>query len=68
MFNCRGNTRIGNTSVTIRLEVWVKPGFREMMIDKENELFIVTEASYTYVAVDHEGLKRTFPKLETLAA
>jgi len=60
---CYGKvTRIGNTSVTIRLEVWVKPGFQEMKIDKENALFMVTEASYTYVAVDHEGRKRLLPK------
>jgi len=60
---CYGKvTRIGNTSVTIRLEVWVKPGFQEMKIDKENAFFMVTEASYTYVAVDHEGRKRLFPK------
>jgi len=60
-------TRIGNTSITIRLEVWVKPGFREATIDKEDGFFMVTEASYTYVAVDHEGRKRQFPKPETPA-
>lgn len=62
---CYGKiARIGNTSVTIRLEVWVKAGFREMKIDKENAYFMVTEASYTYVAVDHNGQKRLFPKRE----
>ena len=62
---CYGKvTRIGNTSVTIRLEVWVKPSLRGVKIDEENALFMVTEASYTYVAVDHEGRKRQFPKLE----
>lgn len=55
-------TRIGNTSITIRLEVWVKPSLREAPIDKENALYLVTEASYTYVAVDQEGRKRLFPK------
>jgi len=60
---CYGQvTRIGNTSVTIRLEVWVKPSLREMMIEKENEFFMVTEASFTYVAVDNDGRKRLFPK------
>lgn len=58
-------TRIGNTSVTIRLEVWVKPGLREMKVDNENSFFMVTEASYTYVAVDHEGRKRPLPKIGT---
>lgn len=57
---CYGKvTRIGNTSVTIRLEVWVKPGLRDNKADRANDFFMVTEASYTYVAVDHEGRKRT---------
>ena len=65
---CYGTvTRIGNTSVTIRLEVWVKPSFREISIDRENTFFMVTEASYTYVAIDHEGRKRQFTKRETSA-
>ena len=65
---CYGQvTRIGNTSVTIRLEVWVKPGFLEIKIDKEHVFSMVTEASYTYVAVDHEGRKRLFPKPDTPA-
>ena len=63
---CYGKVmRIGNTSITIRLEVWVKPGFHEINIDNENSFFMVTEASYTYVAVDHEGRKRQFRKPET---
>jgi acyl-CoA thioesterase YciA len=65
---CYGKvTRIGTTSITIRLEVWVKPVFREIRIDKEDAFSMVTEASYTYVAVDHEGRKRPFPKLATPA-
>jgi acyl-CoA thioesterase YciA len=59
---CYGKVaRIGTTSVTIRLEVWVKTGFREMKIDKSRAFFKVTEASYTYVAVDQEGHKRQIP-------
>jgi acyl-CoA thioesterase YciA len=62
---CYGNvTRIGNSSVTIRLEVWVKTGLRDMKTDTANAFFMVTEASYTYVAVDHEGRKRMIPKPE----
>jgi acyl-CoA thioesterase YciA len=62
---CYGKVaKIGITSVTIRLEVWVKTGFREMKIDKGRAFFKVTEASYTYVAVDHEGQKRLIPKPE----
>jgi acyl-CoA thioesterase YciA len=62
---CYGKViRIGNTSVTIRLEVWVKPSLRGMKNDIENVLFMVTEASYTYVAVDDEGQKRLFTQNE----
>jgi acyl-CoA thioesterase YciA len=62
---CYGKvTRVGNTSVTIRLEVWVKPSLREMMVEKEDEFFMVTEASFTYVAVDNDGRKRLFHKHE----
>jgi acyl-CoA thioesterase YciA len=62
---CYGKvTRIGNTSITIRLEVWVKPGFQKMNTNKEITFYMVTEASYTYVAIDHEGQKRAFPKLQ----
>lgn len=65
---CYGKvTSIGNTSVTIRLEVWVKPSLREMNAEKEKDFFVVTEASFTYVAVDSEGRKRLFPKLESSA-
>jgi len=60
---CYGKvTRIGSTSVTIRLEVWVKPGLGEITLDKENPFAMVTEASYTYVAVDREGRKRLIEK------
>ncbi|MBI5484926.1 MAG: acyl-CoA thioester hydrolase YciA [Deltaproteobacteria bacterium] len=62
---CYGKvTRIGTTSIAIRLEVWVKPGFREIALDRENAFFMVTEASYTYVAIDKDGRKRQFPKPE----
>jgi len=60
---CYGKvTRIGSTSVTIRLEVWVKPGLGKLIINRENPFSLVTEASYTYVAIDHAGQKRTFPQ------
>lgn len=62
---CYGKiVRIGNTSVTIRLEVWVKPILRELKTGAGDESFMVTEASFTYVAVDHEGRKRQFSKNE----
>jgi len=66
---CYGKVmRIGTTSITIRVEVWLKPGFQEMTIEKNREFSLVTEASYTYVAVDHEGHKRRIPKTETPSA
>ncbi|WP_243371293.1 acyl-CoA thioester hydrolase YciA [Geotalea sp. SG265] len=60
---CYGKAvKTGNTSVTIRLEVWVKPVLRAMCNGKEHPLFMVTEASFTYVAVDDEGQKRPIPR------
>ncbi len=54
---CYGEvTHIGNTSVTIRLEIWVNPILREK--PAEAERFKVTEATFTYVAVDDDGNKR----------
>ena len=54
--------KIGTTSVTIRLEVWVKPGLVQITLYSENQYSLVTEASYTYVAIDQNGNKRIFPK------
>jgi acyl-CoA thioesterase YciA len=54
---CYGElVRIGNTSITVRLEIWVNPILRENS-DKA-ERFKVTEATFTYVAVDVNGNKR----------
>jgi len=54
---CYGEmVRIGTTSITIDLEVWVKPTHDkpvgEIMKSK------VTKAAFTYVAVDHQGKKQ----------
>ncbi len=49
--------RIGNTSLQIALEVWVKPVLRED-VDTETR-FKVTEAVFTYVAIDDSGRKRS---------
>ena len=48
--------RIGNTSITVRLEIWVNPILRGNT--SEAERFKVTEATFTYVAVDDNGNKR----------
>ena len=54
---CYGElVRVGNTSITIRLEVWINPILRKAPGDPERSK--VTEATYTYVAVDEHGNKR----------
>ena len=54
---CYGRVlRIGNTSITIQLEVWVKqvlPGSEEVW-----PRFKVTEAIFTYVSIDGDGKKQ----------
>lgn len=50
--------KIGNTSISVRLEVWVKPVLRK----GGGPRFKVTEARFTYVAIDEEGKKREVPK------
>jgi acyl-CoA thioesterase YciA len=54
---CYGRVmRIGNTSIAIALEVWVKSVRHET--EAEWPRFKVTEAIFTYVAIDAEGKKR----------
>lgn len=53
---CYGEvTRIGTTSVTISLEVWVKQTLH--IPGSIKETFQVTKAAFTYVSVDSEGKK-----------
>ena len=54
---CYGRVkRVGTTSVTIILEVWVRP---ILHADKNQfTTFKVTEAAFTYVAIDAEGKKQ----------
>lgn len=62
---CYGKAvKVGTTSVTIRLEVWVKPVLRGICSGSAHPTFMVTEASFTYVAVDDEGRKRKIPPPE----
>ena len=52
---CYGKcTKIGNSSLTIKLEVWVKPVLDKLADDR----YRVTEAVFTYVAVDQQGKSR----------
>jgi acyl-CoA thioesterase YciA len=62
---CYGKVlKIGNTSITIRLEVWVKPTVWRTTTHQAEDFIKVTEASFTYVAIDHDGRKRLIPKRE----
>ena len=52
---CYGTcTRIGNTSMTIKLEVWVKPVTRQVNTNR----YCVTEATFSYVTIDENGRPR----------
>lgn len=54
---CYGSVKkIGNTSLVLDLEVWVKPILRES--ESETTRFKVTEACFIYVAIDPSGQKR----------
>jgi acyl-CoA thioesterase YciA len=54
---CYGHVlRIGTTSIAIQLEVWVKQVSRET--EEKWARFKVTEAIFTYVAIDGKGRKR----------
>jgi len=48
--------RIGNTSITVNVEVYAERGRSEAKVVK------VTEAALTYVAIDLEGKPRPVPK------
>lgn len=55
---CYGRVRrVGTTSIAIELEVWVKQVRAET--EEEWPRFKVTEAVFTYVAIDGQGRKRT---------
>jgi acyl-CoA thioesterase YciA len=49
---------IGNTSVTLKLEVWIKP----ILQTGTEERFKVTEGRFVYVAIDADHKKRSIPK------
>ncbi len=53
---CYGKVqRIGTTSITVHLEIWVKPAADT--VKEEERIDKVTQAAFTYVAVDAEGRK-----------
>lgn len=49
---------VGNTSLKIKLEIWVKKVFDSEISTRD----LVTEASFTYVAVDSKGNPRQLPE------
>ena len=49
--------KVGNSSLKIKLETWVKKVASEPI----GERYCVTEAAFTYVAVDREGRPRALP-------
>ncbi|CAH0525695.1 acyl-CoA thioester hydrolase YciA [Vibrio hippocampi] len=51
-------SRIGNTSMNIDLEVWVKP-VRDHGVE---ERFMVCDATFNYVAIDEAGRPRPIQK------
>lgn len=52
---CYGEcSRVGRTSLTIELEVWVKP----VLTPTNQDEYCVTEALFTYVAIDEDGTPR----------
>jgi len=58
---CYGQvTKVGNTSIAIALEVWVNKSYAATHGERNRRK--VTEAIFTYVAIDDEGKKRPVPK------
>ncbi len=56
---CYGEcTKIGRTSMSIDLEVWIKP-VKEQGV---GERFMVCDATFNYVAIDSEGKPRPISK------
>lgn len=55
---CYGELKkVGRSSITLQLEVWVNPVLRE----NQSRRFKVTEAAFIYVAIDDQGSKRAVP-------
>jgi len=53
--------RVGNTSVTVNVEVYAERNPEDLRVVK------VTEANLTYVAIDREGRPRPIPRADTPA-
>lgn len=56
---CYGRcTRVGNSSIQVKVEVWVKQVFE----DAVSERYLVTDAVFTYVAIDENGNPSPVPR------
>ncbi|WP_322803920.1 acyl-CoA thioester hydrolase YciA [Vibrio alfacsensis] len=51
-------TKIGRTSMSVDLEVWVKP----VKVDAVEDRFMVCDATFNYVAIDSDGKPRPINK------
>jgi acyl-CoA thioesterase YciA len=62
---CYGKcTRIGRTSMTIKLEVWVRP----VLSDSKDDRYRVTDGIFTFVAIDENGKPRPVnPDVESVS-
>jgi acyl-CoA thioesterase YciA len=59
MVCCYGKcTKIDNSSVVLKLKVWVKP----LLHEKAAEHYWLTEAAFTYLAIDQDGKSRNIEK------
>jgi len=50
---------------TLELEVWVTPIHRTRATEEHCPQFKVTEATFTFVAIDDEGRKKKISQLES---
>ncbi len=58
---CHGKVvKIGTTSITINLEVWVRPAIEYPRSSITEEM--VTKAAFTYVSMDEKGKKKPISK------
>ena len=57
---CYGHcVHVGNTSLQLKIEVWVKTLMNDMVTEDRQ---LVTEAVFTYVAIDAQGNPRPIPR------
>lgn len=55
---CYGRcTKVGRTSIQVKVEVWIKK-----IVEGTRDRFCVTEALFTFVAVDKNGRPRPVPR------